>query len=322
MRAGGTEVVAVSAEAGGRVTAVVPTVGASPHVERCLEALRSEGIATVVVHQGDREPPEAASRLAGRIVRLPLNLGFAAATNVGIAAAAAEFVATVNDDAIVEPGWAAALVAALDADPAAASAQGSNLQLADPARLDGRGLAWNRWWQAVQVGYGEPAPDGSEAIEEVFGVSATAALYRRSALDAVALAPGEVFDLRLGAYYEDVDLACRLRRAGRSALWVPAARALHAGSVTGDRRRRWRLTRLYGNRWAVAARCLGRGFPAAVPRMAARDLADLARAVGRADLAAVTGILTGWRRALALLPRALHRDAPCVGSSPGEVVRT
>lgn len=313
--------VAVSAEAGGRVAAVVPTAGASPHLDRCLEALRAEGIEIVVVHQGEGEPPEPARRLAGRIVRLPENLGFAAATNLGIAAATGDYVATVNDDAIVDPGWAAALAAALDADPAAAAAQGTNLQLADPARVDGRGLAWNRWWQALQVGHGEPAPESSAAGEEVFGVSATAALYRRSALDAVALAPGDVFDPRLGAYYEDVDLACRLRRAGWSARWVPAAQALHAGSVTGDRRRRWRLTRLYGNRWAVAARCLGRRFPAAVPRMAARDLADLARALGRADLGAAAGIVAGWVRALALLPRSLHRGGPCTGTPLGADAR-
>jgi GT2 family glycosyltransferase len=298
----------------GRAAAVVPTVGASPHLERCLEALRAEGVETVVVHQGAVAPPAAAVRLADRLLRLPANLGFAAATNLGIAATAGDYVATVNDDAVVEPGWAAALAAALDADPGAAAAQGTNLMLADPSRLDGRGLAWNRWWQAVQVGHGEPAVEGRAAAEEVFGVAATAALYRRRALEAAAPAPGEVFDPRLGAYYEDVDLACRLRRAGWRALWVPAARALHAGSVTGDRRRGRRLARLYGNRWAVVARCLGRRFPAAAPRMAARDLADLARALARADLAAAAGIAAGWARALALLPGALHRGAPCPGA--------
>lgn len=299
-----------------RPAAVVPTVGASPHLERCLTALRREGLETVVVHQGEGEPPAAALRLADRLLRLPVNLGFAAATNLGIAQTSGEYVATVNDDAVVEPGWAAALAAALAADPRAAAAQGSNLLLADPARLDGRGLAWNRWWQAVQVGHGEPALPPPGIVEEIFGVSATAALYRRSALEAVAPEAG-VFDERLGAYYEDADLAGRLRRAGWTALWVPAARALHAGSATGDRRRRWRLTRIYGNRWAVAARCLGRRFPAAVPRMAARDLADLARALGRADLAAAAGIAAGWARAAFLLPGSLHRGpAVCPVSRP------
>lgn len=302
---------------GGRIAAVVPTVGASPLLGRCLEALRAEGLEVVVVHQGPDEPAADAARLAHRVLRLPENLGFAAATNQGIAATAGDYVATVNDDAAVEPGWAAALAAALDAHPDAAAAQGSNLRLDDPARLDGRGLAFNRWWQAVQVGYGESVPAAGVEATELFGVSATAALYRRRALEAVALGSGRIFDERLGAYYEDADLACRLRRAGWGALWVPAARALHAGSATGDRRRRWRLARIYGNRWAVVARCLGRRFPAAAPRMAARDLADLARAIGSGDLSRLVGIKTGWLRALWLLPGSIHLGAACPGIEAG-----
>ena len=40
---------------------------------------------------------------------------------------------------------------------------------------------------ALQVGHGEPAPPPDSAPREVFGVSATAAVYRRTALEAVAL---------------------------------------------------------------------------------------------------------------------------------------
>jgi len=47
--------------------------------------------------------------------------------------------------------------------------------------------------------------------------------------------------------------------------------------------------------------------------MAVRDLADLVRALGRADLTAAAAIAAGWARALALLPGALHRGEPCAG---------
>lgn len=291
--------------------AVVPTLGASPHLGACLEALAADGVTAIVVHQGDAVLPVEAAWVEAqghRLIWLAANRGFAAATNRGLAASSGELVATVNDDAVVEPGWAAALIAALEAAPQAAAAQGSNLRLtgAGPELLDGRGLAWNRWWQAVQIGRGEPPPAASEP-QEVFGVSATAAVYRRRALAAVAGGSGEVFDERLEAYYEDADLACRLQAAGWRALWVPAARARHAGSVTGDRRPLWRTSRLYGNRWAVAARCFGRGFPVRVPRMALRDLADLAGRLVRLDARGAAGIVAGWVRALRLLPGSLHR---------------
>lgn len=277
-------------------SAVVPTLGRSPLLVPALEALRREGAEIVVVDQGPA-PAAIPAGLADRVLRPGRNLGFAAGTNLGIAAAAGEWIATVNDDAIVEPGWLSILIAALAADPRAAAAQGINLLLDAPETADGCGIAWNRWWQAVQIGHGEPAPPSSSGVREVFGVSATAAVYRREALRAVA-AGGGPFDAGLVSYYEDVDLAVRLRAAGFRALVVPEARTRHAGSLTGRTlsRERWRL--IYGNRWRVAARHLGNGFWPRVPLLAVRDGVDLARALLRADGARVTGIVAGWGHAL------------------------
>jgi len=367
------------------VTAVVPTVGASPLLGECLRALRAQRIRTstdeersleiILVRQGPRsddpdkpdlpELPDLSDGFAVREIRLPRNLGFAAATNRGIAAAASPFVATVNDDVVVQEGWLAALLAALDAAPRAAAAQGVNLQVEPPSsrgpgapgdqgladlaaladrtdgtgRVDGWGLDWDRAFQAVQLGHGGAPPDPAATPREVFGVSATAAVYRRATLLQVARqrataggAPAEpgpsgdgdpgsddnapvptVFDPRLESYYEDVDLACRLRAAGFTAVSVPAARAHHAGSLTGRRlgARRWRL--LYGNRYAVAAAWLGRSLWRHLPRMVLRDLADLVRTLtsGAASGAGgkALGIVTGWGRAARLLLGAAHRGA-------------
>jgi GT2 family glycosyltransferase len=277
-------------------SAVVPTLGKSPWLIPCLEALRREGAEIVVVDQGEA-PVEIPAGLADRMLRPERNLGFAAGTSSGIGAASGEWIATVNDDAIVEPGWLGALVAALEEDRDAAAAQGVNLRLDAPELADGCGVAWNRWWQAVQVGHGRLAPPPGGEAREVFGVSATAAVFRREALQTVA-AGGEVFDPRLGSYYEDVDLAGRLRAAGWRALLVPAARALHAGSATGRTlsRERWRL--IYGNRYLAAARLLGRSFWLRLPVLASRDGADLVRAVLGNDRELAAGIAAGWMRAV------------------------
>lgn len=286
-----------------RISAVVPTLGRSPWILQSLEALRrQEGVQMeiVLVDQGDL-PVAIPAGLADRIVRPGRNLGFAGGTNAGIAASSGDLVATVNDDARVEPGWAAALARAM-ALTGAAAAQGTNLSLGDPPRIDGCGLEWNRWWQAVQIGHGEPVAEERVEPREVFGVSATAALYARAALERVSRG-GRFFDPELISYYEDMELAGRLRAGGFSALWVPEARALHAGSTTAGAGsfERWRL--IYGNRYLVAARWQGRRFSGAVPRMLVRDVRDLARACAAADRARALGITAGWRRALRLLPR-------------------
>ncbi len=292
------------------LSAVVPTLGRSPHLIPCLEALRDQGAEIILVDQTEA-PSEVPAGLVDRLLRPGRNLGFAAGTNLGIAAAGGEWIATVNDDAVVEPGWLDSLVAALAADPRVAAVQGVNVIFDAPHLTDGCGLTWNRWWQAVQIGRGRTVPPPGDGAREIFGVSATAAVFRRAALKSVA-PEGEVFDSGLGSYYEDVDLAGRLRAAGWRALLVPAARARHAGSATGSTlsRERWRL--IYGNRYLAAARLLGRSFWPRLPRMAARDAIDLARAVKRGDGDLAAGILAGWRRAARHLTAFVRRGDPLV----------
>jgi len=297
-----------------RAAAVVPTLGLSPWLTSCLEALHREGLEVVVVDQGET-PAEIAPGLAARVLRPGRNLGFAAANNLAWGeilrdSPEIEALATVNDDAVVEEGWAGRLLEALETDPRVAAAQGVNVALERPEIADGRGLEWNRWWQAVQIGHGEAAPGLEEDPREVFGVSATAAFYRRSALEAVAGPGFEVFDPRLGSYYEDVDLACRLRRAGWRSLSIPAARARHAGSASGARLPLAGRPLIYGNRWLVAARYLGRGFWWRLPWIWLRDAADLSKALSRGELAAARGIAAGWVRAARRLHHFAHLGVP------------
>lgn len=297
------------------VGAVVPSLGLSPLGAEALAALRHELAplrgALVWVHQGDASSAPALDQPGERRIDLPHPVGFARAANAGLAAlAGVEWLALVNDDCRVEPGWLAALLSALAERPRAAAAQGRIVQLERPNRLDGRGLAWNRWHEAVQLGHGAREDATPAATEEVFGVSATAALFRCAALDQVAGHGGAVFDPRLGSYYEDADLALRLRAGGWSAWSVAAARAAHAGSATAGRRPAARWAAIRGNRWAVVAGWQGRRLPLALPRLVSRDLIDLARALARGDGAAAAGVLGGWARAVALLPRFVRLGAP------------
>lgn len=296
-----------------RVSAIVPTLGASPWLAQCLRALRDEGLSQeemqIIVVCPAREPLALATELADLWLETGEPLGFAAATNRGIAAASGSWIATVNDDLVVQPGWAGALLQPLLDDPRAAAAQGVNLDLDHPERTDGYGLGWNEELQAIQLGHGEPPPPPDAESHEVFGVSATAALYRRAALQEVRLAgrdEEEFFDTLFGSYYEDVDLACRLRNGGWTALAVPTARALHAGSLTGKRRGLRRSAQIYGNRHLVLARHLGSHYAPLLPRLLWRDGKDWLRApFGQPGL--LVAIPAGWARALLRLPSYLHR---------------
>jgi GT2 family glycosyltransferase len=287
-------------------------------LRQCLAALREQSprrVEIIVVWQGE-ERPHLAGDEADQVIESAVPLGFARAVNLGLAASDRPFLATVNDDAIVHPGWIDSLLEALAAAPHAAAAQGVNLQHEHPERIDGFGLAWNRWWQAVQLGHGELLSRREDAVRdgrlEVFGVSATAALFRRQALLRAALGDGVIFDPVLESYYEDTDLACRLRALGYTCLAVPSARARHGGSVTTLRQPARRFALLYGNRHLVAARLLGRAFFPRFPLLLARDLADLRGAAARRESQRARGVVAGLSRAIALLPGYARLGAPAV----------
>ncbi len=130
------------------VSAVVPTLGRSRWlILSGSAAKRRQDRSRNHRHRPGDVPVEIPAGLADQVLRPGRNLGFAAGTNLGIAEAAGELIATVNDDALVEPGWLAALASALDREPRAAAAQGVNLLMDDPVRADGCGLEWNRWWR-------------------------------------------------------------------------------------------------------------------------------------------------------------------------------
>lgn len=263
---------------------------------------------------------------APRIVQLPRPAGFARAANAGIAASAGRWIALVNDDAVLATGWTRTLLEALgartEADPKpsadfqVAAAQGINLLPAgdaDEVRIDGAGLAWNRRWQAVQVDRGESAPPPGGAPRPVYGVSATAAIYRRDALVAVSPAgrPLRPFNERLDSYYEDVELADRLRRASYEAVLAPAARIEHAGALSsrGRRAARRRVRRIYCNRLLVLATRFGRSFWRRLPGLLFRDVVDVFRGgkgealPGDPRRPGLLDLLFAWCRAVRLLPR-------------------
>ena len=147
----------------------------------------------------------------------------------------------------------------------------------------------------------------------MYGVSATAAIYRRDALVAVSPAgqPLRPFNERLDNYYEDVELADRLRRASYEAALAPAARIEHAGALSsrGPRAARRRVRRIYCNRLLVLATRLGRTFWRRLPGLLFQDAVDMLRGrkgetlPGDPRRPGPVDLLFAWCRAFRLLPR-------------------
>ncbi len=304
---------------------IVVAQGASPKVHEAIDRALGAGREDdpVRVHLEQIERP----------------VGFAAACNRGLAVGRAlaerpleeRVVAFVNDDAVVEVEWLERLCPVLERSSSVASVQGLVTD-ADGTRIDGLGLGFNRWLQAQQLRHGlglgayapppqSDAPSGPQQREagslSVLGVSATAALYRATALEHAAAPGRDPFDERLESFYEDVDLALRLCGLDYGARVVPSARARHlAGATTGsDPARRTRL--VYGNRLAVLAGALRRPG-SGLARALARDLLDLVRPPSPHTR---RGIVAGWWRALTLLRRGGAAGGPLRRLSVAELRR-
>jgi GT2 family glycosyltransferase len=99
----------------------------------------------------------------------------------------------------------------------------------------------------------------------VFGASASSAFYRRDVLLRVG-----AFPVSFGAYFEDVDLAFRINRAGYHVHFEPGSRVLHHGGGSYGSRSRRLLEQQSRNEERVFWRNVPmRAWPRAIPRHAA-----------------------------------------------------
>lgn len=168
-----------------------------------------------------------------RLLELSHNSGFSGGNIAALAATspASRFIATLNNDTWADAGWLSELVEALENNSKWGSACGPMLfasahgQAAE--KIASAGIEVRRDGLALDRKLGQNWQAG-ETPQEIFGPCAGAALYRRSALDAVGF-----FDPAFFAYLEDADLAWRLRLAGWPTLYLPDAKVWHEYSGTG-----------------------------------------------------------------------------------------
>lgn len=246
------------------------------------------------------------------------NLGFAGGMNRAIALSTAPYLLTLNADARPQPGFLAALVARLEApQPARVAAVTGRLvrsAAAGPPEpeplLDACGMRLSWTWRHFDRGSGERDRGQFAAAERVFGATGAATLWRRAALEDVAIA-GEIFDERYHSFREDAELAFRLRERGWEILYEPSAVAIHRRRVLPERRAALPAA---VNRHSLKNRYLLRidhqtagNFLWTLPATLARDLAALAWVLlrERSSLAAY-GWLWQRRRELAAHRRLIQ----------------
>jgi GT2 family glycosyltransferase len=293
---------------------VIPSHNRPDLLRCCLTAVsRHAPKGTEVLVVDDASPGAAISAAASgfprvRVLQLPRRGGFCAAANAGIRAAHGDIVELLNDDTEVQAGWAMTALARFH-DQAVAAVAPLVLHWPSGNRVDSAGDRYYVGGIAGKRGHGEPLQPAYLRGGRVFGASASSAFYRREVVLRVGAFP-ETF----GAYFEDVDLAFRLHRAGYQIVFEPGARVLHRVAGSYGRPCRRLLEQQSCNEERVFWRNLpGRALPRALPRHCAVLAAKAWRRWHEGGLAP---FLWGRLRLLAEVPELLRHRRFLHGLNP------
>lgn len=212
----------------------------------CLEsiaALRHRPLEIVVVDCDSRDGGLETARahappgIPFQEVALGVNLGFAGGMNAAFALTWAPFVLTLNADARPAPDYVTRLVERAEAHPRTGAVTGRLVrpEQGGQRRLDACGMYLTPNWRHLDRGSGEVDRGQFAEPEKVFGATGAASLFRREALDDVAV-DGEIFDPRFHSFREDAELCFRLRERGWEVIYEPAAVAEHRRFNLPERR--------------------------------------------------------------------------------------
>lgn len=221
-----------------RIAVVIVNYNSAQYLIRALAALEQQSLAPVEVIVLDNASSEAippdllTSKLPIKLIETKTNLGFAGGNNHAFKFLdeSINWIALLNPDAYPEPDWLKELAKTILAHPEY-QFMGSKLLIdSNPELLDGTGDAYHISGKAWRINHQKPLLCDPAKRIEIFSPCAAAAIYRRDIIEKVS-----GFDEHFFCYYEDIDLAFRLRLLGYRACYVPTSIARHTGSATTKR---------------------------------------------------------------------------------------
>jgi hypothetical protein len=232
------------------ISTIIVNYNAGALLSCCVESLLNcpLEIEIIVVDNASTDGSlEALLGLPGvRIVKNPVNLGFATACNCGLHVASAPFLLFLNPDCSFQPGALAGLLAALEADECVGMVAGVLTNSDGTEQAGGRRAVPTPWRSFVRA-FGlvrladrwprlffdfhlhkQPLPDHAIEVEAVSGACM---LIKREAMQEV----GE-WDEGYFLHCEDLDLCMRFRQKEWKILFVPSVQITHALGVCGRSR--------------------------------------------------------------------------------------
>jgi glycogen synthase len=207
-----------------QASVIVPVWNGASVIKQCLEALYqrsgTQSLETICIDNASQD--ESASLVArdfpqARLIRQPVNRGFAGGVNVGLAAANGELLILLNQDCMVHDGWLEALCAAFISHPDCGIA---GCTIFDSSGSLNHSGAFIRHPDGYGVHIQQEPP-----LQPFLSEYVTGALFaiRRSTWQSV----GKFDEAFFPRDFEEVDYCYRARHMGIETMCVPAAQATH-----------------------------------------------------------------------------------------------
>ncbi len=217
------------------ISIIIVNYNSGYRLQKCIAALAAQSYRNFEVIIVDNNSTDSSLEIElpddvdVKIIKMPDNVGFAAANNLASKQASGEWLALLNPDAYAQPDWLKEFMAGVKRFPDVDAFGSLQLNAKEPTLIDGAGDAYF----AAGISYrgqmnrhvDTAPPDG-----ECFAPCGAAAFFRKEVFESLG-----GFEESFFCYCEDVDLGFRLRLAGGRCIQLRDAVVHHEGSgITGQ----------------------------------------------------------------------------------------
>jgi GT2 family glycosyltransferase/glycosyltransferase involved in cell wall biosynthesis len=216
------------------VSIIIPVFNQLEYTHACLASLQvvqeQPRFEVIVVDDCSSDAtPEVIPQVSGVVyLRNDNNSGFIASCNAGAKAARGKYLVFLNNDTLVKPGWLTALLDTFKEERRAGMV-GSKLLYPDGRLQEAGGIIWR---DASGWNYGrsdDPGRPEYNYLRDVDYCSAAALMVPKALFESAG-----GFDSRYApGYYEDTDLAFKVRQVGYRVLYQPLSEVIHYEGATG-----------------------------------------------------------------------------------------
>jgi GT2 family glycosyltransferase/glycosyltransferase involved in cell wall biosynthesis len=216
------------------ISIIIPVFNQFHFTQACLASLQehqnAERFEVIVV---DDCSTDATSHVISKIpgivyLRNETNSGFISACNRGAEQGRGSFLLFLNNDTAVTPGWLSTLRETFEIEPNAGLV-GSKLVFPDGRLQEAGGIIWSDGSGWNRGKFDDPEKPEYNFLREVDYCSAACVMVPKALFARVG-----GFDPKYApAYYEDTDLAFKVRREGFKVLYQPLSTVVHYEGATG-----------------------------------------------------------------------------------------